>query len=336
MNILIEDLNDHNHILARRRFVRDCNIPINIYKEPYFTLRMSTLDPVYQATIKYEKFLTEVNGFGNIRTYLDFYSQVQNNAIRGIKKSAGYKELADSYLERTKVKDELLEISPTNIYNISNHGRSFISIDIKHANFHTFKFMDKDILGVDTYEEFITQYCGEGFDHIIDSRYMRQVIFGNCNPKMQARISKYIVSILIEEIIIPMYGLDKIVQYTTDEVVISVEDKMQVKILKIDELYNRIEEFKVEYGVELKMNLFELHNIKNTDFYIKDSLTSTHPEFELELKKVDVESVPFVVRAILGQEVTDNDKIVNHDGKIAKLIDYPNIDLSDFKIQEFR
>lgn len=333
MNIRVDDLNDYDHILARKKFVRDCSLPINVYKEPYFTLRMETIDPVYQATMKYEKFLKEVSGFGNIRTYLDFYSQVQSNAIMGIKKADGYKELVQTYIERTEIDKSLDNISNSDVYKKDNHGKSFISLDIRHSNFHTFKFMDKGILGgAETYEDFIVQYCGEGFDHIIESRFMRQVIFGNCNPKMQNRISKYIMGILINEVIIPMYGLDKIEQYTIDEVVISVEDVRQEKLLKIDELYRRLREFRDKYGVELKMDLFTLHNIKDTDFYIKDILITTQPKFMMELKKVDIETVPFIMRALLGEEVKDHDKVVNHDGKLATLIDYPIIDLSDLNL----
>ena len=76
------------------------------------------------------------------------------------------------------------DLPTKDIFKPSNDGKLFISIDMRKANFSALKNYDSGIFdSVDTWEEFISRYTDN--KHIINSKYIRQVILGNCNPKRQ-------------------------------------------------------------------------------------------------------------------------------------------------------
>lgn len=61
-------------------------------------------------------------------------------------------------------------------------GAFFFSLDLKKVNYHVLKFYYPNlVLNTHTYEDFIGQFTE--FDYIRKSKYIRQVIFGNLNPK---------------------------------------------------------------------------------------------------------------------------------------------------------
>ena len=45
----------------KKRFCSDCNIPIRIFQEPYFTERLKLYDKLYGTLEKWELFLKELN-----------------------------------------------------------------------------------------------------------------------------------------------------------------------------------------------------------------------------------------------------------------------------------
>ena len=80
------------------------------------------------------------------------------------------------------------------------NGR-FMILDDLTAGYEKPSVIDLKI-GTKTWEEFISKFTEN--KHIINSKYIRQVILGNCNPKRHITYEKYLMNevldILIKEI----------------------------------------------------------------------------------------------------------------------------------------
>lgn len=63
---------------------------------------------------------------------------------------------------------------------------------MKKANFTALRHYNKDIVGgKDTYEDFLGMFTDENY--FKESKYIRQVIFGNVNPKRQITYEKFLM-----------------------------------------------------------------------------------------------------------------------------------------------
>lgn len=182
----------------KERFCKDCNIPLKLFKEPYFTDRLQLYDNYYNTLDKWNIFVRELEKYKCEQDYLEEYNRVKDAAIKNIKDSDGYKSLNAEDMGKYSLKYK--DLPGKDIYKPSNIGKLFISIDMRKANFSALKFYDKSIFSnSDTWEEFIERYTEN--KHIVNSKYIRQVILGNCNPKRQVTYEKYLMGLVLEVLI---------------------------------------------------------------------------------------------------------------------------------------
>lgn len=164
----------------KERFCKDYNIPLKLFKEPYFTDRLQLYDNHYNTLDKWNTFTRELEKYKCEQDYFEEYNRVKDAAINDIKDSDGYKRFNEENMNKYTVKYK--DLPGKDIYKPSNVGKLFISIDMRKANFSALKFYDKSIFSnADTWEEFVGRYTEN--KHIVNSKYIRQVILGNCNPK---------------------------------------------------------------------------------------------------------------------------------------------------------
>lgn len=204
----------------KERFCKDCNIPLKLFKEPYFTDRLQLYDNYYNTLDKWNIFVRELDKYKCEQDYLEEYNRVKNAAIKDIKDSDGYKRFNVEDMNKYTVKYK--DLPGKDIYKPSNIGKLFISIDMRKANFSALKFYDKSIFSnSDTWEEFIERYTEN--KHIVNSKYIRQVILGNCNPKRQVTYEKYLMGLVLEVLIDELgYSTSDIAFYSNDEIVIDM------------------------------------------------------------------------------------------------------------------
>ena len=101
-------------------------------------------------------------------------------AIETVKNTTGYKTFNHDRLDEFTVTSPVVKTG--DIYKPMFDGACFFSLDLKKANYHVLKFYHPNlVLNTHTYEDFIGQFTE--FDYIRKSKYIRQVIFGNLNPK---------------------------------------------------------------------------------------------------------------------------------------------------------
>lgn len=303
---------------AKERFCKDCNIPIKLFQEPYFTDRLKLLDKFYGALEKWNMFLDELRKYHCEQDYFEEYNRVKDAAILSIKKSEAYQRFNEEDMNKYRVTHE--NLPSKDIFKTENNGKTFISIDMRKANFSSLCHYDNDMFsGAKTWEEFISKFTNN--KHIIESKYIRQVILGNCNPKRHITYEKH----LMDKVLCSLYGHiaeERIVFFSNDEIVYDMSNTDD--LLQIVKNINTILKDKID--IPLKVELFTLRKIDSTGGYYKE-IIKENGEKDIEFKCLDNYMLPFVIRSFLGEEITNSDKIFCYEGLLAQFVEVPKIEV---------
>ena len=305
---------------AKERFCKDCNIPIRLFQEPYFTDRLILFDKFYGTLEKWDLFLKELQKYNCEQDYFEEYNRVKDSAILTIKESEAYQRFNADDMNKYRVTHE--NLPNKDIFKPTNDGKSFISIDMRKANFSSLHHYSADMFGVNTWEEFISKFTDN--QHIINSKYIRQVILGNCNPKRHITYEKYLMDILLTDLLEKHIPIERVVFFSNDEIVIDVSDMNKSRQVLL--AFN-IEQYLKDASPKFKVELFTLYKIHGTDGYYKEILNE-NGEKDIEFKCLDNYMMPFVIRHFLGEEVTDSDKAFYHEGLLAQFIEVPKIEVN--------
>lgn len=297
----------------RKQFCKIYNIPIKIFDSPVFDDRMELLDSVYNTKAFYESFKNEVAEFKNLEEYLAYYNSFKENVIQHILAKPEYTLFNNANMN--EYKNELSNIKKQSLYQPSRDGQYFLGFDLSQANFNAMKFFNKNIIdGFDSYEEFVAQFTDK--KHLINSKYVRQVIFGTCNPSRQVTIEKYLMTFVLKEIL-DKYEISDIVHFSEDEIVISVKED--------NELVSKILEIADSMGFKIRVEQYRLVKVDGTDGYFKIFKDGSY-----KLKCANSLMVPFIVRKITNTEPLETDKIFIHEGFQCKFVDTPSINIPTF------
>ncbi len=303
---------------AKERFCKDCNIPIRLFKEPYFSDRLKLYDKFYGTLEKWDIFVKELEKYHCEQDYFEEYNRVKDAAIESIKNTDAYQTFNKEDMNKFPVVHSGLPSS--DIFKSTNDGKTFISIDMRKANFSSLHHYDSSMFdGANTWEDFIGKFTDN--KHIINSKYIRQVILGNCNPKRHITYEKYLMDQVLNYVLIHT-TIDKIVFFSNDEIVIDVSDLQKTDQLLLLHRLNRQMKF---ITIPLKVELFVLHKINETDGYYKE-IFNANGIVNIEFKCLDNYMLPFVIRYFNGEEVTNSDKVFYHEGLLAQFIETPEIE----------
>ena len=287
---------------AKERFCKDCNIPIKIFQEPYFTDRLTLYDKFYGTLGKWNVFLSELGKYHCEQDYFEEYNRVKDAAILDIKSTEAYQKFNEEDMNKYAVSHK--NLPNKDIFKLSNDGKCFISIDMRKANFSSLCHYNADIFGeANFWEEFIGRYTDN--QHIINSKYIRQVILGNCNPKRHITYEKYLMDGALTYLTEVFISMNRIVFFSNDEIVLDVSDMDKNKQERI---VFAISNGMKDMPVPLKTELFVLHKIGGTDGYYKE-IMGENENIEIEFKCLDNFALPFVLRKFLGEDVTESDRV---------------------------
>jgi len=150
------------------------------------------------------------------------------------------------------------------LYIPENNNKIFCSIDLKQANFNTFKE-----LGLfDEYTEwkdFMKQYTNESI--LQNSKYIRSYIFGHLNPKYTQHLQK----IKMNSILNKFYSWsNRMFTLGSDELIIELNSNVNSKLIKQDIEDNILKEYKSKITVDI----FKLEVVKTNYgiYYTKTDL----------------------------------------------------------------
>lgn len=294
-----------NSIALKKRFCKDCNLPIAVFDNPYFYERLCTLDVLEDCINKFDLFCEELEQFNSEQDYFEYYNESKEPIIEYIKNSPEYDRFINESFKCDFVANK------RNLYVQENDGRGFISIDMQKANFSAMKHYSSELFFDDeTWEEFVCRFAYS--QHIISSKYIRQVVFGTCNPKKQIQYEHYLMNILCEHIIKELPDIS-IYSLGVDEIIISIPDGgCGFSLNKLKSVVNSCRD---GIGLLVRIDAFTLNDINVG--WIKTYYDSSE---RIEFKCVDAEVYHQVVKHYFGIPITENDLVFRHNGKLAKFL----------------
>lgn len=310
MTDLIKKISNPNKL--KQRFAKDYNLPINVFREDLWNYYMGLYDnfPTKQWNYLIEKINNDYDG--NVEKWLDYCAQVRDTAILGTMETEEYKKFNSMDL---KIFDVKPTVPTVNCYTEATDGKRFISIDLRKANFQVMQYMD--VLNDNTYEDFIKR-CG-GDDYIINSKHLRQVIFGKMNPSRQIKIERWManqVSFIangrLKDLGFELFSLniDELIYKDNNELPIErkiIENKcFQIFFLSLFDI-------EVEY-IEIKRLPIVSSNGNSIDAYVRKNLITG----EEKLKKASTTFYPQIYKLWKGLEIEDNDLYFYAENQLAK------------------
>lgn len=313
----------------RRRFVKDYNLPINVIDSPYFEYYMETYD--WFPKNEYEELVNDIETRfgGNVNLWLEEYAEMRDEIITTIENTDAYRDFNTCDMKQWETPKEMKNFPDMNIYNQSSIGKTFISIDLKKANFQALKWVNPDIvLDSDTYEDLIDSW-GYDSEYMRTSKYTRQVIFGKLNPKRTITVEKYIMSKVYDIIIndkmnfIGEYDA-RLVAFKSDELIFEV--LAENPVVGSELLFEYMKQIiKDKVGVEVHIDLFKVgrietlnHNNITVDCYIRTNLLTG----EEKLKSASQIFYPQLYKIWKGKEINEKDLVFLGEGQLATFL-YP-------------
>ena len=302
----------------RKRFCKDANLPINMFKDPYFTNRLKTLDVMYNCITQYELFCEEIKRFKTEQDYFEEYNKIKDEAINFIKNSEKFKEFNEIKIEGVNN-----GICGNDIYKETCVNKYFISIDIRKANFTCIKHYSPEIFdGKETWEEFIGKFTD--LEHIKNSKYIRQVVLGNCNCGRHIKYEKYLMNNILN-LLIEKVDREKIVFFSNDEIVFEVSKLKKDEIKKYEDMTKELEK---ESGISLKCTYFHLKRLNNKMAYIK-ILENSDGNISYDIKCADTNFIHLIVKFLYNLKLDEIDYHFWALGMIVKAIDIPVIEFEE-------
>jgi hypothetical protein len=242
---------------VKKRFTKDQNIPITILDEPYFSYYVD----LFNCTKKWNSFVQCLNSFSNEGNFFKTSDEIINRAIEYIKGKDSYKAFCDLRIPNYRLDEQY----SSDIYKDKYDNKYFISFDIRNANYQTFAHYDEHFFGKGTeyaawIMNFVPDNIEQGYEHFTTSKQIRQIIFGNTNPKNQNNYQKNILIPLLLEALSEYKH--KLVAVSSDEIVFEYD-----KMLESEHL-----ELLKDVNLDVKMECFKLYKVptvNNEKIFIK-------------------------------------------------------------------
>ena len=315
----------------KERFCKECNLPITIFDEPYFTNRLDLLEPFYRSRTKWEIFTRsyELSRFTSEQEYYEHYNAVKDEVINTIKSTDAYNRFNTKDFSVYEIKPKY-KLPTTDIYKPINDGRRLISIDMREANFAALYHFDGSMFN---YTPHWKPYFGKFTEnyHLMNSKYLRQVILGNCNPKRHITYEKWLTFKLLTYLD-EFFDTEMYLEYfSNDEIVLDGSS------LDWNNIYKITNEFMEINMVEYRITEFILHSIKGTKGYYKE-ITNCSDYFNIidyEFKCLEPYTIPSIIRMATGQPSNEEDLyFIAENGRLAKFIE--PLDIKIPVLKEFK
>ena len=302
----------------RQRFVKDYNLPINIFDDNLFEYYIHLYDffPYLRYKETIEKIENEYDGC--VEKWLEYCASVRDNAINGVIETEEYKNFNSMDLSQYNFTPICGERS---CYTEETNGKRFLSIDLRKANFQALKYAG--VVSDATYEQFIHRFGGD--DYITNSKYLRQVIFGKMNPSRQIKIEKYLMFKVYEAIkgITEDYGLT-IFSMNSDELIFAIPKELYNNCQEgenihklINDIYDLVRE---NVGVEVKIEYVEIKRLPivsangtKIDAYERTNLFTN----QKTLKKASTTFFPQIYKLWNEMLIEDYDMVFYFENQLA-------------------
>ena len=290
---------------ALKRFCRDYNVPVSTFDSNHFYNQLNTLSLYSDHYIKlFDEFVQELEPYPSIESYFEYYNSVKEKIIDYIHSSLEFKSFSESIINTPKViKQEL--------YSPSNNGRDFISIDLRKANFTILEMNCPNLFNGKTWEDFMRDFGAS--EYLVKSKYIRQVIFGACNPKKQIQAQTKLMSDIATKLQLEDFNVYSVV---TDEIILSVDPSCPTNVT---EVIATLRHYFPEIIDKLKIECFNL--IKNTQGYEKFVVASSDAQKWFSVFKcIDSDVFCQVIKYYYHQDIEESDLVFDYKGSLARFM----------------
>lgn len=289
----------------KKRICKDFKLPINVFSEPYFEYFTDLYDSHYKVR---EKIDWAESVLRSCKTQEDFFGMsesIATNIKNLIKSTDAYEKFNSADLSKSFSLTE--QVKNQNIYIIPNVGKKMISVDLEKANFNCFSLFGlQDEIKLHTYNDLMKKFTQE--DYFLNSKMIRQVIFGDLNPSRQQKVQKFIINNLSAELI--KNGC-KLTSSNSDEIIIDAQNTSVEKVKDI--LKNVDSKFKM-FRVE-EFSFERIH--PEHDFFAKTTIKDSGEE-KLEFKNVPGHLHAQIFKKHYNMPVVENDLLFYHEGFLAQ------------------
>ena len=304
----------------KQRFCKDMNLSIKIFEEPYFANFLELYDKQFKSISKYNRFIEAVNKFGSEQAYFEAYNKLKDDVIEYLNGNPEMTFFSQSE-DMSKFTCQNKGYPTNDIFKDTNDGKVFVSIDMVKGNFTALHHYNPNIVkNCDTYEDFIRTFTD--VSHFVESKYIRQVVFGNIIPKRQVAYEKYLMDMVLTELLkTGVVKPENVEFFSTDEIVLAVPDEMLCDGMVNEEFYNsvmNVVKWAKENNINVRGEFFELRKIPGTHGYVKKFMMGKDG---VDFKCLDFLTMPFVLRAYQGEQPNDMDKIFLYEGKKVMLME---------------
>lgn len=293
-----------------KRWVKDYDLPIKIFEEPYFSYLINLYDDVLCTKDKLNLLIDIISDFNNENEYLSHNNKLTDSIINTIQEQSAYKDFITMNMDKFKI---LSNYPKNSIYKENNIGKTFLSIDLVKANYQSLKFIDKSlVLNSVNYDDLISKFTD--YMYIKQSKYIRQVIFGHLNPKRLQKIQRY----LIEQVILYVLSHenmieDSIVMASNDEVIFEINDFLS------DDFSNTFKEItnniKNSLNIDVDIEIFTLNHL-GMNCYVKEFKNKEGYQFA----GVSQIYYPQVYKKYHNLPINDLDLTFKHDNQLVKFL----------------
>lgn len=292
---------------VKNRFIKDYKLPISIVEEPNFSYSIEILDELYNTKEKLNYLNNLIENIGEDE-FFKVSSNIINNIIDTISKQSVYNTLSNDLLKEYPNK---INASSRDIYSIQNVGKYFLSFDLVKANFQALKKYSKElVLYSNSYEDLVSKFTNEKY--FIESKQIRQVIFGNLLPKKQQVIQKNIISSTILDLVNnTSLELNDFINATADEFVISRDTKEEIEII-CKEIESYLEK---ENYVGYRLETFKLNNIDDRKLFVKEYLNG-----KIEFKGIPSFHFLQVYKKYFDLPLDEKDLQFIHEGELSTFL----------------
>lgn len=295
----------------RQIFVKDYGLPIQIFDYSFrekllFDYYLDLYDPYYQTRDKYQKLIQAIQTLG-LQKFDSFFNETQKHILDEIKQTKAFEEFKNHPLDYKK---SLNKVRRDKIYNYHNTDCYVISIDLVKANFQAMKIFNPELVkNTDNYRQFFESF-GDIPEYFIQSKKLRQVIFGSMAPKQQQKIQENILNIIVEQMLDQNIELNNIRQCSTDEILVLCYSLEELNIV-----LDKIQQLEANSSYDLRIEPFRIFEIfKNKGYFAKTNLTGNLIDF----KCVPSHHMPQVVKTWEGKPVEQLDLLFLFEKEIAQ------------------
>ena len=283
----------------RKQFIKDFGLPIPVYKEPYFSYFLETLDTILDTKKKYRLLLDAIENLDQRGKKLKtFTMELSNKIIQQISEQNIYQQFTKDTSKATS--KYITKDLPPDVEIYSRNGefpKVLFSLDIIKANFSSMKFHNPEIVfNCNTWEELIKRYTD--IPYFTQAKFFRQIIFNRLSSKGIPIIQKYLLCQLNNNIksyvnVLGRTGNDELIISSTH---LTYKDDLAT----IDKIMNELPDNNKSIW---RVTPFILSPLGKTDIFVKKNLLNG----SIEIKHIDKDFYTQAYKYYMNIPLNEND-----------------------------